>query len=72
MVPPEGVPNGERIIFPGVEGEPLAVLVPKKKEFDALAPLLKTDAAGVANYAGVPLTTSKGPCVAPIKNGFVR
>ena len=72
VVPPAGVPNGERVTFPGVAGEPLPVLVPKKKEFDALAPQLRTDAAGVANYDGVPFTTSKGVCVATVKGGFVR
>jgi len=63
--PPEGVPNGERITFKGVEGEPEPVLNPKKKQFDALAPGLKTDANGVAGYEGNPFQTTKGPCTSP-------
>ena len=56
----------------GVSGEPEAVLNPKKKQFDTLAPGLKTDAKGVAGYNGIAFTTSKGPCTAPLLNAHIK
>lgn len=44
IVPPEGVPVGERITFEGYNGEPEAQLNPKKKIFEKIAPDLITDA----------------------------
>ena len=41
---PEGVPVGERVSFEGWEGAPEAVLNPKKKLWEKIAPDLKTDA----------------------------
>jgi len=72
VVPPEGVPNGEKVQFEGVEGEPEPVLNPKKKQFDKIAPDLKTDADGVPGYKGNPFKTSKGTCKASIGNAFVK
>ena len=42
VVPPEGAKNGEKVSFAGFEGEPVEVLVPKKKMFEACAPKLRT------------------------------
>uniref|UniRef100_A0A7S0RH46 tRNA-binding domain-containing protein n=1 Tax=Pyramimonas obovata TaxID=1411642 RepID=A0A7S0RH46_9CHLO len=72
VVPPEGVPNGEKVVFEGVEGEPEPVLNPKKKHFEKIAPDLKTDANGVPGYKGNPFKTSKGTCKASIVNAFVK
>lgn len=71
VVPPEGVPNGERVTFAGHDRAPEEQLNPKKKIYEGLQPLLKTDASGVANYDGVPFMTTKGPCVSRITGGSV-
>lgn len=47
---PEGVPVGERVRFEGFDGPPEAVLNPKKKLWEKIAPDLKTD-AGVSVQA---------------------
>ena len=66
--PPEGVPNGERVLFPGytdVDGVPdpeLPFMPPKKKMWEAVQPDLATDGDRVAKYKDVPFTTSKGHC----------
>ncbi|KAJ1641342.1 hypothetical protein T492DRAFT_583087 [Pavlovales sp. CCMP2436] len=75
VTPPEGAPPGERVLFPGFEGEPETNpnAIKKKKIWETVAPDLKTNASCVATYRGVPFTTSKGPCTvasladAPIK-----
>ena len=38
VVPPEGVPNGERVVFDKFPGDPDDVLNPKKKVFEAVQP----------------------------------
>ena len=72
VVPPEGALNGERVTFAGYEGEPVEVLVPKKKMFEACAPKLRTNADGVACYDGVPFMTSAGPCASSLKEAFIK
>ena len=72
VVPPEGASNGERVTFAGYEGEPVEVLVPKKKMFEACAPKLRTNADGVACYDGVPFMTSAGPCASSLKEAFIK
>ena len=72
VVPPEGVANGERVAFAGFEGEPDEVLNPKKKQWDAVQPELKTNTAGVAQYQGVDFGTSKGPCKSAVAEGSIR
>lgn len=72
VVPPEGASNGERVAFSGFEGEPVEVLVPKKKMFEACAPKLATDDKGVACYDGVPFMTSKGPCTSTLAKSFIK
>ena len=44
IIPPEGVPLGERITFEGFSNEPDAQLNPKKNIFGKLAPALLTNA----------------------------
>lgn len=44
VTPPEGVANGERIKFEGFDGEPEALLNPRKKQFEKIAPFLITNA----------------------------
>ncbi|KAK8794607.1 hypothetical protein WA158_001588 [Blastocystis sp. Blastoise] len=59
--PPEGAKVGERVIFPGMEGEPATPAQLQKKKFlEAVLPDLKTNAEGVCTYKGVPFTTSAG------------
>lgn len=39
--------------------------VQKKKLWEAVQPLLRTDAAGTATFHGLPMQTSAGPVRAP-------
>ncbi|EFJ21710.1 hypothetical protein SELMODRAFT_106573, partial [Selaginella moellendorffii] len=70
--PPDGVPVGERVKFAGHDGKAEEVLNPKKKQWDKIAPELRTDEQGIANYQGVPFQTSKGPCKSAIVNGSIK
>ena len=72
VTPPAGAPNGERVRFAGFEGEPVEVLVPKKKMFEACAPKLRTNDEGVACYDGVPFMTSAGACASSLKQAFIK
>ena len=72
VVPPEGVPNGEKVTFEGFDGEPEAVLNPKKKQFDACQPKLMTNDKGVACYDNVPFMTTKGPCTSPLATSHIK
>ena len=72
VIPPEGAAIGERVAFPGFEGEPEEVLNPKKKQLDAVCLDLKTNAEGVACYKDVPFTTSAGACTSSLKNCFIK
>ena len=72
VIPPEGAAIGERVAFPGFEGEPEEVLNPKKKQLEAVCLDLKTNAEGVACYKDVPFTTSAGACTSSLKNCFIK
>ena len=72
VVPPEGAAVGERVMFPGFEGEPEDVLNPKKKQLEGVSPDLKTNADGVACYKDVPFTTSAGVCTSSLKDCFIK
>ena len=73
MDPPPGAAVGERVTVAGFPGDPDEILPPKKKIFEAVAEDLRTDAARVATYKGVPLMTSAGPCTAAsVAGGSVR
>ncbi|GAX75792.1 hypothetical protein CEUSTIGMA_g3235.t1 [Chlamydomonas eustigma] len=71
VIPPQGVPNGERIVFEGFPGPPLEEVNPKKKILEKLFPDMKTDAGGVPNYKGAYFMTSKGPVTSTIPNAHV-
>ena len=68
---PEGVPNGERVTLAQTVEVTTDVLNAKKKEYDKYAPLLTTDAEGVAHWDKSPFMTTKGPCTSSLKGGTV-
>eukprot|EP00252_Welwitschia_mirabilis_P007445 TRINITY_DN1880_c0_g1_i1.p1 TRINITY_DN1880_c0_g1~~TRINITY_DN1880_c0_g1_i1.p1 ORF type:complete len:813 (-),score=184.82 TRINITY_DN1880_c0_g1_i1:280-2718(-) len=71
--PPENAPIGERLTFPGFEGEPDDVLNPKKKVWETILPDLQTSSDLVACYKSVPFTTSVGVCkVSSISSGSIK
>ncbi|EOA16039.1 hypothetical protein CARUB_v10004167mg [Capsella rubella] len=71
--PPKSATIGERVTFPGFEGEPDDVLNPKKKVWETLLVDLNTNENLVACYKDVPFTTSAGECkVSSISNGTIR
>jgi len=57
---------GEAVRVAGLEGTPDTVFDPKKKKddavFAAILAELRVSSTGVAQYRGVPLMTSEGPC----------
>uniref|UniRef100_A0A0G4G7H8 tRNA-binding domain-containing protein n=1 Tax=Chromera velia CCMP2878 TaxID=1169474 RepID=A0A0G4G7H8_9ALVE len=70
--PPEGAKIGELVKWPGHEGEPEPQLNPKKKAFEQIQPLFKTDENKTALYNGTPFMTSAGPCTCDsIVNGSI-
>ncbi|KAL9254454.1 putative methionine--tRNA ligase [Drosera capensis] len=71
--PPVDAVIGERVTFPGFEGEPDGVLNPKKKMWETLQVDLNTDANLVARFKDIPFTTSAGVCkVSSIVNGSIK
>jgi len=68
---PEGVPNGERVTLAQAVEVSTDVLNAKKKEYDKYAPLLTTDASGVAHWDKSPFMTTKGPCTSTLAGGTV-
>ncbi|KAI9194345.1 hypothetical protein LWI28_005212 [Acer negundo] len=67
--PPKSAKIGERVTFPGYQGESDDVLNPKKKVWETVQVDLHTNAELVACYKDVPLTTSAGVCtVSSIQN----
>ncbi|WJZ87791.1 hypothetical protein VitviT2T_007143 [Vitis vinifera] len=71
--PPQSAAVGERVTFPGFEGEPDDVLNPKKKVWETLQVDLRTDSELVALYKDVPFTTTAGICkVSSICDGSIR
>ncbi|CAM8961347.1 unnamed protein product [Rhodiola kirilowii] len=72
LLPPEGAKIGERISFTGHDGEPEAVLNPKKKQLDKITPHLFTDDKGVATFKGIPFMTSGGPCTSSIPKATIK
>ncbi|CBI18340.3 hypothetical protein VitviT2T_010153 [Vitis vinifera] len=70
--PPHSASVGERVTFPGFEGKPDRVLIPKKKIWETLQSDLHTDVQLFAFYKDVPFTTSAGVCkVKSISNGVI-
>ncbi|KAI3431480.1 hypothetical protein D9Q98_004532 [Chlorella vulgaris] len=72
IIPPEGVPLGERVTFEGYSKEPEAQLNPKKKQFEKLAPFLRVDAGGICEFRGTHMMTSKGPVTATLNNSWIK
>lgn len=71
--PPEDAPVGERLKFPGFDGEPDEVLNPKKKVWETVQPDLHTTTDLIACYKGVPFTTSAGVCkVSSVTCGSIK
>ena len=71
--PPKSAVVGERISFPGFEGQPDEVLNPKKKVWELLQVDLFSNKDLVACYKDIPLTTSAGVCtVKTISEGSIR
>ncbi|KAK4353769.1 hypothetical protein RND71_025963 [Anisodus tanguticus] len=71
--PPKDAAIGERLTFPGFDGEPDSVLNPKKKVWETLQVGFHTNKELVACYKDVPFTTSVGICkVASISDGSIR
>lgn len=63
---PEGVPNGTRITFEGHTAPAEPVLKKKlAKNYDEVAPLLKTNDKGEACWGELPFMTEKGPVACP-------
>lgn len=71
--PPQASLIGERLKFPGFEGEPDDLLNPKKKVWETVQVDLCTNSELVACYKQVPFTTSAGVCkVSSISSGSIR
>ncbi|XP_050372237.1 probable methionine--tRNA ligase [Argentina anserina] len=71
--PPNSAQVGERITFPGFEGEPDDVLNPKKKVWETLQVDFHSNNLLEACYKDAPLTTSAGVCtVKSICGGSIR
>lgn len=65
IAPPADSKPGDAITFEGFERVPDAVLPPKKKIYEGVAPELKTNDQGVATYKGIPFVVAgKGECKA--------
>lgn len=73
LSPPDDSVIGERVSLQGVDwqGEVDAVLKPKQKVFEQVAPFLKTNDQGVATYRGIELRTLAGPVTCEIKNAQI-
>ena len=73
VVPPEGVPNGERVAFDAFPGEADEQLNPKKKVWEAVQPGFEITGDGTATYKGCVFTTTKGPCkLTTLKAGSIK
>lgn len=73
VVPPADAKIGERVVFEGLEGEPITpAQVEKKKVLVNIGEDMKTDAEGVAKWKEHVFLTSAGPCTAPVANGVIR
>eukprot|EP01024_Parvocaulis_polyphysoides_P022610 TRINITY_DN20957_c0_g1_i1.p2 TRINITY_DN20957_c0_g1~~TRINITY_DN20957_c0_g1_i1.p2 ORF type:complete len:278 (-),score=65.43 TRINITY_DN20957_c0_g1_i1:318-1151(-) len=71
--PPEGAKIGEKVFVEGFPGEPDQQLNPKKKVFESVQPDLATNESKLVCYKGLPLVTSKGPCIVQsIAGGSVK
>ena len=66
LLPPNGAVPGDLVEVDGYVRRPDAVLNPKKKIWETVAPDLKTDAGKVATFKGAVLSVpGKGVIIAP-------
>ena len=74
LSPPAECAVGERVVFDGHPGEPLAPnVIAKKKVWEAVQPHLSTSDDKVALYKDLPFSTAHGPCtVATLKGGTIK
>eukprot|EP00965_Chrysotila_dentata_P105624 3488711-Pleurochrysis_carterae.AAC.2 len=67
VVPPPDAPAGARFEWPGYSGEPeTAKKMDKKKAWEAIQPLLRTDDKGRACYKDAPFTVASGSCTSKL------
>jgi methionine--tRNA ligase beta chain len=72
VAPPAGAAPGERVVWEGYPGEPeTAKKMEKKKAWEAVQPLLNTNAEGVACYKDAPFKLASGTCTATVKGGII-
>lgn len=70
--PPLEAAPGDRVTFPGFDGAPASASeVAKKKVLEGLAPFMRTDATGVANWQGTPFTVAGGVCSSELADAAV-
>lgn len=73
LEPPADAPLGERLTVAGFAGDAKAPnWVTKKKATVKLAPDMRTDAAGVAQYKGIAFMTSTGAVTADYKDAAIQ
>lgn len=71
--PPAGAAVGDQVMVAGYEGEPEAVINPKKKKtFEEVAAHFATSAEGVCTYKGVPLTVKGEAVTSTVVNGKIQ
>jgi methionine--tRNA ligase beta chain len=70
--PPSEAKPGDRITFPGFEGDPATPNeMVKKKVLEGLAPYFVTDEHGVAKWKDAPFTVTDNACTSELANGTV-
>lgn len=74
LEPPQGAEPGERVVVSGFSGTPDTQLNPKKKIWEKVAPLLKTDDSGIAHFGETPLKLEnrEGSFTSSLKNVQIR
>jgi aminoacyl tRNA synthase complex-interacting multifunctional protein 1 len=72
LEPPSTAEVGDRVKFGQFIGEPAtAAQIAKKKIFESLAPLLRTNQDGIAYCGEAMFTIRELPCSAPMPNAIV-
>lgn len=72
LEPPAAASVGDKVSFPGFEGEPATpAQVAKKKLLEGLAPMLRTDGSGVAHWDQSAFTIAGAVCTAPLPDATV-
>jgi aminoacyl tRNA synthase complex-interacting multifunctional protein 1 len=73
LEPPKDAVVGSRVTFIGSAGVEIATpaQMTKKKILETLAPLLRTDATGIAHCGPFPFSIDGQPCKAPIQDAIV-